>query len=292
MPNVKCIWIFQSDEGYGWTEVHYLTFTGQPNLNAVITTMDTQITPVRTPLLGQDCALVGYRASFPTLGGIASLPARVFPDLTGTPGQNSASQNDSFAQLMLDSTFTRKKIIHLRGIWDSAVQAQEVAFPAAGLTNYKKLLLAYTTALTTKGFGWLGKNPTASVFGTVTGYSQNTTDNVTFTVQPGPGSAALASLIAAGMPATYDVRFSKLNYSKSVLNRTFVCTPTPAGGPVTGLTTVQPVATGPFISGGRFNITIPQFIAYANIGQVSLGERRMGKALSLYPGRGRRKPVI
>jgi hypothetical protein len=56
--------------------------------------------------------------------------------------------------------------------------------------------------------------------------------------------------------------------------------------------TVNPVATGPWIGNGRFNITIPSFIAYAQAGTAVLGERRMGKVLSHYPGRSRRRPEI
>jgi hypothetical protein len=132
------------------------------------------------------------------------------------------------------------------------------------------------------------------VFGTVTGYTITATNQILFTVQTGPGSGTLQSLAAFGAPSTYECRFSRINRSNSVLNRTFVVTPVLSGTPpvVTGIQTVNQVATGPFLSQGKFNISFPAFIPYGNVGLATLGERRMGKALSLYPGRARRRPEI
>ena len=296
--NIKCIWIFQTNTGYGFTETHYLTTQQTPpiNLAAILDIMDTQISPVRRALLGTDVAIVGYRASYPNAGLIASQAQTLAVPYYG-PAANgpSSSQNDSLATVMVDASLTRKKIIHLRGM-PAAVVSKDTYTPTGipGPPSFDKSMAKYQTALRTNNFGWVGKDPNNSVFGTVTGYTQNAGDQVSFVCQTTKGSALFSTLVAANTPATYEVRISKLNYSHSVLNRTFVVTVTYSAGPpvVQQLVTVGPVATGIFLANGRFNISVPLFVAYANSGSISLGERRMGKVLSHYPGRGRRRPEI
>jgi hypothetical protein len=294
---VKCIIIFQTNSGYGFTETHYAQLNQQPpvNLGAIIAVLDSTIAPLRLALLGGDVAIVGYRASYPQQGLIASqaltLPvARYGPAINGP----SSSQNDSLATTMFDASNTRKKIIHLRGMPAAVVAADKYQPGALAGVNYAGAMSKYQAGLILNQFGWEGKNPTTSVFGAVTSYSQNAQDQVTFVCQTGPGSGLFSTIFSATNPQTYECRISKINYSHSVLNRTFVVIPTYSVGPpvVQTLTTVGPVATGPFLANGRFNVSLPVFVQYAVAGQIVLGERRMGKVLSHYPGRGKRRAEI
>lgn len=293
MPNIpfKCMAIFQSDAGYGWTETHYLNLDSGTNINSVLDTFNTTFNTIRRPLLGEDCFIVGNRVSYKTNVGIASLN-RVYTTLQGTLGQPSGSQNDSIATQMVDVSGTRKKIIHLRGAWASVVQG-DTYVPTNG-PGWGVAFSKFQAGLISGGYGWYGYDPTKKVNGVITNYTQNGIDQVVFTVQVVAGSQPVASLIGPALPTTYECRVSKLNYSHSTLNRSFVVVPSSVTGPplVTTLQTVGPVATGPFISNGFFRINPPTFVGYATAGPASLGERRMGKVLSHYPGRARRKAVI
>lgn len=293
---VKCMWVFASEAGYGWTEIHYKLYAGpNPNLVGVLADMDTNVTAARRAILGLDCSIVGTRASYPVQGGVASLNA--VQNTVGSAGGVSGSQNDSLAVGMIDGSFSRKKKIHVRGM-PATWTAGEIWNPAVpvGITTSGVYMSAYQSALLNKGYGWLGKQfPAVSFFGPVTGYTVGAGFLITFNVQASAGSAPLQNLISnANAPSTYECKFSKLNYSHSELNRSFVVAPVVPVAPatVTQLVTVGPVAAGPFLAAGKFNISVTGFIAYAVAGPIVLGERRMGKRLGLYPGRGRRRPVI
>jgi hypothetical protein len=289
--NIKCLIIFSSGTGYGWTETHYLSNSSNaPNLSGALTTLN-QLCAIRAPILGTGHTIVGTRVSAKAGNVIASLDG--VPGGTGNPAQPATSQNDSLACQMIDSTLTRKKIIHLRGIWNSVVGGEGYLANPPAAPNYDTLVVNYLNALTKPPFGWNGSSAAAKVFGSVTGWTVNAGGTLTFTLVLDPNSAVPATLPQLNTLNPVSVRFSKINYSHSVLNRTFVCTvnQTLVAPIVLTCTTVGPVATGPFIASGRFSITTPAFIPYVNIGKRSLGERRMGKVLGLYPGRSRRKAV-
>lgn len=274
---------FQSAEGYGWTEIHYYNNAGSgtPPLATIYQSIVTNVLGNRAALLGGDCWINGLRVSYKSSGAIASKSSGLY--YAGNPNQPSASQNDSLAVTIYDVSNTRKKIIHLRGFWNVVV-TDETYLPSQIGTAWINALAQYVQGLINAGLGWLGKDPVNSVFGTVLSYTiQTPVPYVTFSVVPDKTSATLASL----QNPTYESRISKLNRSSSNLNRTWVV----EIGSAT-ITTLQPIGTGPFIAAGRFNISVPLFISYASQGDVKLGERRMGRPLSHYPGRGRRKPVI
>jgi hypothetical protein len=241
--------------------------------------METQISPYRRLLLGQDCQIVGLRASYPTANGIASKATAVY--LPGNPGQQSASQNDSLATVFYDSTSTRKKIVHLRGPWDLVV-GNESYHPDNDLTGaWSTYFASWVNQLIASGYGWLGKNPAISPYGVVLNYTQNINDTINFQLQVNPTTP----LPAAG--TIVSVRFSKINGSKSILNRTILCSVSDAST----LTSISPIGVGPFTAKGKFSVSFTQFLGYNSLGSVTLGERRMGKVLGRYPGRARRRPV-
>jgi hypothetical protein len=280
---VKMEMIFGAIGGYGWVEIHYFNDPSStlPNLAADMAILQAQIVSKRAALLGQDCQIEGVRASYKTAAGtIASVATAQTPYKVGQSGTNSLSQNDSLAINLYDSTNTRHKILHLRGFWSTIVAGDE--YQPQFDARWGALMSAYTSALIGNNFGWL--SGTTPVIGQVSSYAINNNDTVTFTVLPVKN--------AAGYPAVgsiWPVRFSKINNSKSVLNRTLVCQ---ILSPTT-MITVNPIATGIWTGVGQFSINVsPTFTGYNNVQTISLGERRMGRPIGRYPGRRSRRARV
>lgn len=277
---LKFLTKFRSTEGYGWTEVHYkLSTSDNPQLNTQLQSFITNVCAARAQILGAGCAITGARVSYPRAGAIASYGLRIF--YPGPLEKNSSSQDDSLAIVFNDTTYTKQKVLHLRGFWD-AVETNQAYHPevpeAAGWTER---LIAWKTTLIDGSYGWPSKVPADSAKGDKVTYVVTGDNKVTFTLQaPGMPAATVGTI--------QQVRFSKFNNSKSILNRALLVSVDTA----LSLTTVQQVGAGPMLTKGRFNFRAPGFVGYANTGSISLGERRMGKPLDHYPGRSRAKPLI
>jgi hypothetical protein len=222
---------------------------------------------------------VGARVSYPREGAIASYGLRVY--YPGPLEKVSSSQGDSLAIVFNDITYTKQKVLHLRGFWD-AVETNQAYHPelpeAAGWTER---LVAWKATLIDGAYGWPSKLPAASAKGDKVTYAGAADNKVTFTLQA-PG------MPVATVGTVQQVRFSKFNNSNSILNRALLVSVDDA----THLTTIQQVGAGPMLTKGRFNFRSPSFVAYANTGSISLGERRMGKPLDHYPGRSKAKRLI
>lgn len=277
---LKFLTKFRSSEGYGWTEVHYkLSSSDNPALNVQLQSFLDNVCPARAQLLGFGCAIVSVRVSYPRPGAVASYGLRKF--LPGVQEQPSASQDDSLAIVFNDTTYTKQKVLHLRGFWDN-VEANQAYHPelpeAAGWTDR---LVAWKETLISGNYGWPSKVPAESAKGDKVTYVVGADNKVTFTLQA-PG------MPVATVGTVQQVRFSKFNNSKSIVNRQLLVSVDNA----TTLTTIQQVGAGPMLTKGRFNFRQPGFVGYANTGSISLGERRMGKPLDHYPGRSRVKPLI
>jgi hypothetical protein len=278
---VKLLMVFQSERGYGWSEQHYINAqSSSPNLANIINNAKANLLPARAAILGQDCQIVGVRASYAVANGIASKASSVF--LVGAQGFASGSQNDSLAIVFYDVSTVRKKITHLRGFWDVVV-TEESYQPTAGGQPWATYLNGYLTQLTNGTYGWLSKQPTLSPSGTVVSYAPNIDETITFNLALNTNSPPLPT-----GPAPFSVKFSRINNSRSTLNKAIVCVWTSA----TSVTTAAPIAAGPFTGKGRFSISVPAFLGYDSVGNISLGERRMGRPLGHYPGRRSRRPVL
>ena len=278
MPSqmLKFTAIFQSDTGYGWTETHYrLVDSTTPNLFQQLGNFNANLLVPRAALLGQNCQIVGSRVSYKVPGAIRSYSSKFF--FQGEAQSPTSSQNDSLAIVMVDSTNTRKKIIHLRGFW-KAVISNEAYHPELGAAlNWQQRMDDYTGALKNTPYGWPSKDLALSSSGNVVLYAANG-GYITFTV-------ANAPLPDAAVGQIKSIKFSKINHSNSPLNTTLLCEVVNN----TTLKTVQQVAAGPFASMGRYIYREPSFAAYNAVGSISLGERRMGKVLGRYPGRSKAK---
>lgn len=277
---LKFITKFKGTEGYGWTEVHYkLSTSDNPALNVQLSNFNTNVCPARAALLGRGCAIVGTRVSYPREGAIASYPLRFF--VPGDGDQDSAAPALSLAILFNDSTYTKSKVLHLRGFWDAVEEDESYHPELPGAAGWTDRLVAWKQALIEGGYGWPSKVPAQSAKGVDVTYVSDADHRITFTLK------------APGMPAgtigtIQQVRFSKFNNANSILNRQLLVFVTDA----THVTTVRQVGAGPMQSKGRFNYRSPGFVGYANTGSISLGERRMGAPLDRSPGRSKAKPLI
>lgn len=278
MPtNVKCVIQFNSNVGYGWSETHYFNSSSEnPDLQVRINDLINVVGPARAALLGESCNIVGFRVSYPREGEIASRANRFF--IPGDPSQKGASPSVSLAVNFVDSTNTKKKITHLRGFWDSVEYDESYHPENPEGAGWNDRFIAWKSTLIGR-YGWLTKSAAASVKGKVTDYLVNDDELVQFTV---------ARVSGAAMPigSTVTVKFAKLNQSKSVLNRALLCTVTSA----TTIVTNAPIAAGAFTCEGIFSIRQVVFVGYNETGSISLGERRMGRPLNLYPGRSKAHP--
>lgn len=280
MAVVKCILIMKAGEGYGWEEIHYReSGSSDPDLKAQLDTFQVEVAARRAVLLGADCAVVGLRASYPRQGVIASLGRKVY--YPGFAGQATTSQANSLAIPCYDTTKTRHKTIHLRGFWDS-VEGNEAYHPEGGdAAGWTTKLNAYTAALAAKEYGWMSKDALLSTKGKVVGYTVSEDQIVEFSVATDFG----VPLVAGDRIA---VSFSRINKSKSVLNDSLLCDVVNA----TTLVTAHPIAAGPFVSSGRFNIRRVSFCKISGCETPSLGERRMGAPLGHYPGRSKARQRV
>lgn len=276
----KCGLVFSSNEGYGWTEIHFRdTLSDTPNLQTELDLLETKIVPKRRNILGGNCKITGLKASFKRDGVVASQGRHLASFTPGFPGETGASQSDSLACPFFDSTGTRHKITHVRGFWDS-VESGELYRPDLGAGNaWQTKLDAWKAALVSNGYGWMSKSATLSVKGAVINYITQLDGRVLFQLAgvTGPMPAATTDVM---------VKFSRLNKSQSVLNKLLACTVEDA----TSFITREPIAAGAFKSKGRFQISVPSFVGYAGMEVPSLGERRMGAPLLHLAGRAKAKP--
>lgn len=276
MPTVlKMVMMFRGGEGYGWSEVHYrLSSSDSPDLKAQLNNFLGNVAPYRQQMLGEDCAIVGARVSYPRAGAIASFGLRQY--LAGPAGHSGSAAQLSLAVNFKDSTYTKSKICHIRGFWD-AVEYDESYHPEAdAATGWQGALEGWKAVLIAGEYGWPAKDPATSAKGQVD----------TYVALPGGQVKLTLSNVVGTLPAlnsVFQMSFSKINKSESVLNDSFLVERTGA----LEVTTVQQIGVGPFASKGRFNYRGVQFVRYFDTGSISVGERRMGKPLNRTPGRSR-----
>lgn len=270
---MKIVTNFRGSEGYGWSEVHYrFSSSDTPDLKAQLANYLTNVAPARQVLLGEDCKIIGARISYPRAGAVASYAEKY--SLPGTEGMSGAASALSLAINFKDSTFTKSKVVHLRGFWD-AIEFNEAYHPD-NAPGWLTALTAWKDALIANEYGWPTKDPAASAKGQVTNYVALAEGQVKFTL-----ANVVGTLPAVG--TVFQCAFSKINKSESVLNGTFLVERTGASE----LTTVQQIGVGPFQSKGKFNYRAVAFTKYSATAAISIGKRQMGKSPALTPGRSR-----
>lgn len=280
MPNpiLKFLTIFEGNEGYGWQEVHYKQATAaNPQLDVQLNNFILGVGAARSAMLAADAAIVGFRVSYPSPPSVSSYGLR--QKIQGTAATPGSAPALSIAVQWKNATFTKSKIVHIRGFPD-AIEADESYHPEL-LPGWDDRLQAWKNALTQGGYGWLSKDPAISAQGDVSGYVVGTDHRVTFT------------LAAPGIPVQWvgtrqQIRFSRFGNGKSILNRSLLCDIVST----TEAVTVKKVGADPTSSTGHYNFRATSIVGYSNTGSISLGERRMGRPLNRYPGRAPAKALI
>lgn len=273
---------FRDDDGHGWSEQHDVDGGAtNPSLTTIVTTFNDFNEAFRVPLLAGDGFYLGCRASYKRADG--KIPAApLYEDLprhgTTNIGAVEIQMNEASNAVKLrwqDTTSTANSDIYLRGVWDEVFQAGQLNFGGAIGGAFKSLLTAYELGLKSRGYGWLGLDPTLTTRGNVTNYLQNSDGTVGFTIISTSGPP----LPAAG--TRIPVKFSRLNNGKSILNRQFVCV---VLGP-TSLVTLKQVSAGDFQQAGTFIAGVKSFILYDHIAYRTASNRKTGRPIRV--GRGR-----
>lgn len=273
--DLKFVTQFGSDAGYGWSEVHYKQVgSSNPLLDVQLNNFILGVSSARQTLLGQDCFIVGHRVSYKTPLGIASNGKR--QKLSGAAGHNGSAPALSLAVEFQNNDFTKSRICHMRGFWDS-VEVDEV-YRGDLDSDWTARLTAWVEALKA-GYGWLTKDPALSAVGNCLGYVLGTDGRATITLDP------TTPMPLAVVGTKQFVSLSKFNNSRSILNRSLQVV---VESQVL-LKTVKQIGAVENTSTGRFNFRSTSFVAYSGSDSISLGERRMGKPLNRRPGRSRAK---
>ncbi len=279
MPStdVKCVFIFRDSSGTGWSEIHYWnTSSENPLLNVRVGHMVDVVAPARAALLSADCFLIGCRASYPRAASVASLSKTL--SLQGNLDISGVSPAVSLATKFTDVSATRHKVTHLRGFWD-LVEINGEYHPEGGAAfDWTGKFNDWKATLINGGYGWRSRDGATSAKGVVSAYSADDDGRVTFIVSADAGLTAQVGKVVS-------IRFSRLNDSKSPLNRQLLVEVINA----TTLKTVSPVAAGPFTGQGRYSMRIGTFAQYAQVYDVSLGRRAQGRPFGQLPGRGKPK---
>lgn len=285
MPIIRLTAFFQTDDGYGWSEQHCVDGGSViTSLQPFLNTFDGIISNLRRPMLGGDAFYIGARAAYRTTGGkIASAPLVKNP---GMRGQQTYMGEDTFttaqevaAKLRFANiTSTAFSDVYLRGLWDQVENAGVLNFTSKAGAGWKALALAYVAGLQQANYGWEGIDPALTSRGDVSAYVSNPDGTITFTVAP-TNNVALPVPPSPGI--RYSVRFARLNHSKSVLNRTLVCTVVSP----TSLKTVQVVSASDFETAGTYVLPVTGFILYGPVAYWKLARRACGRPFGLTRGR-------
>ncbi len=280
---LKCTAFFQSNEGKGWAESHWrIIDTPVAALLPFMSQFQALMENFRVPLLAADCFLKGVRVSYATSdGSIASSPFRYAPVKRPANQQRGASPSIAVMARMGTASNSQFSPTYLRGFWDSIETDEEVDFVNGDGPVWKGLLDRYVSALVAQPYGFLGQSDTLSRRGRVTGYTTDVNGRITFVVFPVSGPA----FPAFGSPP-FQIRISRLNQSKSILNRTQIVTVVDA----THLETVVPTAALEFTSAGTYVQDVQTFLAYTGLQYAILARKPMGRPTSLSLARRRATP--
>jgi len=283
MPVIRLTAFFKDDDGHGWSETHDKDGGGTiTSLTTFIQNFNELMKTFRRPLLGGDGFYIGCRGSYPTASGaIAGDNIELDPPMRGPQTALGQTVNMDAAEVAVkmrwrNDASTAHSDVYIRGMWRQVIDAGVLDFTDPLGEEWKRRADLYAQQLTQNNYGWQGTNPNTTSRGDVTGYTANGDGTVTFNVTVKNGIA----LPAAGTKVT--VKFARINSSKSILNRVFVCN-VEAGG--AALTTTEKVTPSDFETNGTYIATLKSFIPYAALTYYKLARRKTGRPYGVAPGR-------
>lgn len=283
MPIVRLTAFFKDDDGHGWSETHDKDGgTTITSLTAFIQNFNNLMQSFRRPLLGGDAFYIGCRGSYKTdSGAIAGDNIELDPPMRGPQTALGQTVNMDAAEVAVkmrwrNDASTAHSDVYIRGMWRQVIDAGVLDFTDPLGAEWKQRADNYAAALVAGAYGWQGTNPALTSRGKVTGYIQNANGTVTFNVTPQNG----VMLPAAGTRVS--VKFARINRSKSILNRVFVCTVETGGAAVT---TSELVSPSDFETEGTYIATVKGFIPYSALTYYKLARRKTGRPYGVAPGR-------
>jgi hypothetical protein len=285
MPSIRLTGFFKDDDGHGWSETHDKDGgTSITGLTTFISAFNTLMVNYRRPLLAGDAFYIGCRASYKAADGTRpgdnfemDPPMRGPQTFSGEVLTMTAPEAAIKMRLRNDSS-TARSDAYLRGFWKQVIDAGVIDASSPAGAEWKRRADLYAGALVTNSYGWVGINPALTSRGKVTGYVLNDTGTVTLTLVPQNG----VPLPVAGTRLA--VSFARINRSKSILNRTFVCVVQPGA---TTVETTELIGAFPFETEGTYIAKVTGFIPYAALSYYKLSKRATGRPFGVAPGRAR-----
>jgi len=282
VPVLTLTAFFRDDDAHGWSESYQISDgTSTPPLAPYITAFDVLMRKFRVPLLAGDGFYLGCRASYKLANGrisagnlLSDLPVAGTSVIGDVPIQMNLA-SDAVKIRFQNITSTANSDVYLRGVWDDVIQAGQLQFGTAVGQKFKKALGNFEQALIDNRYGWFGIDPALTPRGKVTAAAQNEDGTVLFTLLVTNG----VTMPIINTP--YQMRFAKINNSKSILNRTFVVNRVSD----TQVVTAKDVAFGEFLTPGIFTLPVKGFIQYDHFAYHRAGSRKTGRPFGA--GRGR-----
>lgn len=283
MPVIRFTAFYKDDDGHGWSETHDLDGGASvTSLTARLAAFNNLIITTRRPMLAGDAFYIGCRASYPTASNAnASDNIELDPPLQGaqtymTIPLGMGEPSVAIKMRLRNDASTAKSDVYTRGQWTQTASFGVLDFGSVTGAEWKRRADIYAAALIAGGYGWVGINPALTSRGKVTGYAQETDGTVLLNITQTNGIA----IPVANTRLTFE--FSKINRSKSVLNRSLVCTV------LTGAATcktAQQIAVSEFETEGHYIAKVTGFIPYAALTYYKLGHRKTGRPFGVEPGR-------
>lgn len=283
MPTIRFTAFFRDDDGNGWSETHDAdggsTIT---SLAARLASFNSLMKTFRVPLLCGDTFYIGARASYKTpdrtIAGDNILldPPQRGPQTVAGEAVGSDAIEVAVKMRLRNEAATARTDVYLRGMPTQVVSAGVLDFIDAVGSQWKIRADSYANQLITQAYGWVGINPAATSRGVVTGYTSNPDQTVTLNCTQTNG----IPIPAAG--TKLQIKFARINGSKSILNRVLVCT-VDAGA--ASFTTIEKIATSPFQTDGTYIAMVTGFVPYAVQSYYKLARRKTGRPFGLQRGR-------
>lgn len=282
MPFVRYQAFFQSDDGWGWSEMHHKNFGAPPsNLLAELQSFKALIENYRIPMLARDRSCVGLRVSYGTDAiGVKSSPFRYDTPRFPANQREGCAPHIAAKVRMGETSNTYFSDVYLRGFWDILEEDERLNFASAAGSQWKSFHDQYIAALVAGQYGWVSIDEPTTTRGNVTGYTVQAGGTIAFTVEVVTGPALpLDSKV-------YKVSIRRLNNSKSVLNRDHLVKVLGA----TQIETVDVTAATAFQSDGTFIFPSYTFRQYTGSQYTILARKASGRPIGHSPGRAKARP--
>jgi hypothetical protein len=283
MALVRLTAFMKDDDGHGWQESHDKDSGGTPpDVTTLLTNFDNLMNARRVPLLCADSFYIGCRVTFKTAqnatagDNLERDPPQRGPQTFGGVAITMTAPEAAIKMRLRNAGSTAKSDVYLRGFPKQCIDAGVLDFGSAIGSAWKGKADQYANDLMQGGYGWVGINSALTSRGKVTGYSRQTNGTTIFNVTPTNGVA----LPAVG--TKLNVKFAKLNRSKSVFNRVLVSHVLAGGASVQS---DENIAADDFVNEGTYIAEQVTFIPYAAVSYYRLSKRKTGRPFGVGPGR-------